>query len=129
MENNVKVCSGLIGAILCFIFGTIDTPILVLIFVICTDYVTGMIKGMLKGKLSSKQGLKGFFKKLVLLMVIAFGCQLDRLIGSEGLIRNFVIYYYIANEGLSIIENCAGIGVPIPSIIKKTLDQMKEGKD
>lgn len=128
MEKNIEGLIGVVGSIICYLYGGFDTPVLVLIIVVVGDYITGMGRAIYKKKLNSSTGLKGFIKKIVILIIVAFGVQLDRLIGSNGLIRNFVIYYYIATEGLSILENCVALDIPFPDIVKNTLEQIREGK-
>lgn len=128
MEKNIEAIFGIICSCLCYLFGAFDTPVEILIFATVIDYLTGITRAGIKKKVNSRSALKGFIKKLVLLMVVAFGVQLDKLIGSDGMIRNFVIYYYIGVEGLSILENCVSLGIPFPEIIKDTLEQIREGK-
>lgn len=114
------------SSLLCFLFGEITTPILVLIVAMTVDYITGMINGIINKELSSTKGLKGFFKKVVILLLVAFATQVDKIIDSDGLIHNFVLYYYIATEGLSILENAVSIGLPVPDKLKEVLSQLKE---
>lgn len=128
MKNYIEGVIGIGASVLCYLFGEIDTPVLVLVLAIAIDYITGMINAGSKHKVSSKTGLLGFLKKVVILLIVAFGVQLDKLIGSQGMIRNFVMFYYIANEGISILENCVSLGVPTPDIIKNILEQIREGK-
>ena len=128
MKETVGLVGGAIGSLLCFLYGELDTPVLVLITAIAVDYATGMINGILNKKLSSETGLKGFFKKVILILFVAFATQLDKVIGSDGMIRNFIIFYYIATEGLSILENMVAMGVPVPEKVKEILEQIREAK-
>lgn len=125
MKNVLEGICGLIGATLCFMFGKIDTSVVVLLLFVGCDYFTGIAKAIVSKKLSSKIGIKGFIKKIVLLVIVAMGVQLDRVMGTNGILRNFVIYYYIATEGLSILENAISLGIPIPSAVVKVLEQME----
>lgn len=125
MEKEKTVIS-LVSTIILFLFDEIDLPLKVMIVFIVMDYITGMIKAFKLKKLSSKTGLSGLIKKFVMLLVVSFTVMLDRLTGANGLIRNLAIMYYIANEGLSILENASVIGVPIPEKLKDALLQLKE---
>lgn len=125
MEKEKTVIS-LVSTIILFLFDEIDLPLKVMFVFIVMDYITGMIKAFKLKKLSSKTGLSGLIKKFVMLLVVSFTVMLDRLTGANGLIRNLAVMYYIANEGLSILENASVIGVPIPEKLKDALLQLKE---
>lgn len=125
MEKEKTVIS-LVSTIILFLFDEIDLPLKVMLVFIVMDYITGMIKAYKLKKLSSKTGLYGLIKKFVMLLVVSFTVMLDRLTGANGLIRNLAVMYYIANEGLSILENASVIGVPIPEKLKDALLQLKE---
>lgn len=125
MEKEKTVIS-LVSTIILFLFDEIDLPLKVMFVFIVMDYITGMIKAYKLKKLSSKIGLSGLIKKFVMLLVVSFTVMLDRLTGANGLIRNLAVMYYIANEGLSILENASVIGVLIPEKLKDALLQLKE---
>lgn len=127
MEKEKTVIS-LVSTIILFLFDEIDLPLKVMFVFIVMDYITGMIKAYKLKKLSSKIGLSGLIKKFVMLLVVSFTVMLDRLTGANGLIRNLAVMYYIANEGLSILENASVIGVPIPEKLKDALLQLKESE-
>ena len=105
--------------------GGFDVALQSLIVVIVIDYITGIIKSYKLKKLDSKVGFIGILKKICFLLLVAVAVVVDRIADTDGLIRNFVIYYLIANEGLSIIENLGQIGVPIPDKLRKALEQLK----
>jgi toxin secretion/phage lysis holin len=118
----------LVATIFTWLFGTWDIAISVLVTFMVLDYCTGIIKGFVLKKLSSDTGLKGLARKAVIFVVLIVAVLLDRLSGSgEWVFRTMVCYFYIANEGLSIIENCTQLGLPIPQKIKAALIQLKEG--
>ncbi len=111
-----------------WMLGAWDTALSVLISFMGLDYCTGLIKGFLFKKLSSDIGLKGLARKAVIFVVLIVAVQLDKLISNgQWIFRTLVCYFYIANEGLSIIENCSQLGLPIPQKIKEALVQLKEG--
>lgn len=128
MEKNIEAIIGVFGSVVCYLYGAFDTPVEILLLAVLIDYLTGISRAIVKKKVSSQSGLRGFIKKVVILLVVAFGVQLDKLVGSQGMIRNFIMYYYIGVEGLSILENCVSLGVPFPDVIKNTLEQIREGK-
>ncbi len=126
MDNIIKIVFSSIVSALSFALGGFDATLQSLIIVIVIDYITGIIKSYKNKELSSKIGVFGIIKKVCFLFLVAIGVVVDRVTNANGLIRNFVIYYLIANEGLSILENLGNIGVPIPDPLKKALQQLKK---
>lgn len=126
MDNIIKIVFSSIVSALSFALGGFDATLQSLIIVIIIDYITGIIKSYKTKELSSKVGFFGILKKICFLFLVAIGVVVDRVTNANGLIRNFVIYYLIANEGLSILENLGNIGVPIPDPLKKALQQLKK---
>lgn len=112
-----------------YLLGGIDISLQCLVIAIVLDYISGVIKAFTLKQLSSKIGFKGLLKKIGILMIVMLGVLVDRVAGNTGAIRTLVIYYFVANEGLSILENIAITGVPIPNVLKKALKELKkEGK-
>ncbi|MHC1683670.1 MAG: holin family protein [Clostridiaceae bacterium] len=106
-----------------------DIAIQGLLIFIGLDYFTGLLKGTVNKELNSNVGFVGLARKVVIFVVLIVAVILDKLMNSGSwLFRTLVCYFYIANEGLSILENCAQIGLPIPKKIKDTLAQLKEGQ-
>ncbi|EJT6481053.1 phage holin family protein [Clostridium perfringens] len=117
-----------IGTGFTWLFGAWDTPLVVLIVFMTLDYVTGFTRGYINKELSSDVGLKGIARKCVIFVVLIVAVMLDRLMNTGNwLFRSLVCYFYIANEGLSLLENSAALGVPIPTKLKDALAQLKEG--
>ena len=115
-----------IGTFLTWLFGAWDIALMVLVCFMVLDYLTGLIKAYLTKKLSSNIGLHGIARKSVILIVLIMSVMLDRILNSgTWVFRTLVCYFYIANEGLSILENCSVIGLPIPSKIQEALEQLK----
>lgn len=121
------ICAALagIGTFLTFIFGDWDVALQCLVIAIALDYISGIIKAFINKELSSKIGLKGILKKVGVLVVVALAVLIDKITGESGAVRTLVIYYFVANEGLSIIENLGEAGLPIPDVIKKALKSLK----
>lgn len=126
MKEQVNALVGVIMSVLLFLYGRIDTPLIVFFIAVLFDYITGILKGIYHKDLSSVQGFRGLIKKFCMCMILAFGVQLDKLVGSEGMIRNFIIFYYVANEGISILENLIDMDIPFPTALIDVLSQIKK---
>lgn len=112
-----------------YLLGGFDVAIQCLLIAIVIDYLSGMIKAFVTKTLSSQIGIRGILKKVAVLLVVMLAVLIDRVTGETGAIRTLVIYYFVTNEGLSITENLAQAGVPIPKIIKDALKALnKESK-
>ena len=131
MEGGIfKTIFAAIGAAIAYVWGPWDALILVLIAFVVTDYITGVIKAASQGQLSSAVGFKGLAKKVMIFVLVAVGSLLDKVIpAANNAIRAAVCMFYIANEGLSILENAGALGLPLPNILKKWLAKLKEAND
>lgn len=119
------VCSEL-ATVLIYLFGGTDVALMCLLIAIILDYISGLIKAYNTKQLSSKIGFKGILKKIGILVLVMLSVLVDRVSGNTGAIRTLVIYYFVANEGLSILENLGEAGIPIPAVIKKALKVLKD---
>ncbi|WP_096199105.1 phage holin family protein [Bacillus sp. FJAT-45350] len=129
MENISKFIIAISSSILTFLFGAWSVLLQVLIVFIIIDYVTGLIAAVYSGKLSSKVGFKGIIKKVMILSIVTVAHGLDIILGGFNFLRDVVIYFYILNELLSIIENAGRIGLPLPNVIKKAVEVLKKKDD
>jgi toxin secretion/phage lysis holin len=122
--------TGSVGALATFLFGGWNDALTALAMFILIDYVTGVMAAYLKprAKLSSKKGLKGIVKKLALITFVVFAHYLDMAIG-QNIFCTVVTYSIMGNEGLSVVENLAYCGVPIPVAIKGKLEQLANEKE
>lgn len=109
-----------------FIFGEFDISLQCIVIAIVLDYISGLIKAFCTKTLSSKIGIQGLLKKVGILCIVALATIIDHVTGESGAIRTLVIYYFVANEGLSVLENLAQAGLPIPQSIKKALKALKK---
>ncbi|KAI3350158.1 phage holin family protein [Clostridium botulinum] len=127
-ENTIKYITATIGTTLTWLFGTWDTALTVLVCFMILDYITGVIRAFINKEISSNIGLIGIARKSLILIVLIVGVLLDRLL-NEGIwmFRTLIAYFYIANEGISLLENCVGLGLPVPQKLQDTLIQLKEG--
>jgi toxin secretion/phage lysis holin len=119
-----------IGGVAGFWLGGYDGLLYALIFMVVADYLTGVIKAIYNKKLSSEVGYKGILKKVCIFIMVAIGVLIDSIIPYEGEpFRTAVIFFYISNEGISLIENLAEIGLPIPKKIVKVMEQLQKDDD
>lgn len=125
-KNSFNIIIAGLGSALTYIFGGWDTSLKVLILFMVADYATGLIHAWMGNKLNSKVGYKGIAKKSLILIVLIVAVLLDRLINKNiWVFRTLVCYFYVANEGISILENCGKCGVPLPQKLLDTLEQLK----
>ncbi len=127
--DEIKAIFAALGAAIGYVFGDWDGFILALIIFIVIDYVTGVICAVCNKQLSSEIGFKGILKKIFILLMVGVANILDGIMSLGGIIRSAVIFFYIANEGISIVENAAALGLPVPQKIKDILEQLKEEDD
>ena len=109
-----------------YLVGGFDIAIQSLLIIIVIDYLTGIASAIYNKELSSKIGLKGILKKFCYLLVVALSVVIDKLLGQGGLIRTLVIYFFVANDGLSIVENMAEMNIKLPKKLIDALEQIKK---
>lgn len=118
-----------LGTGLTWLFGAWDTAIMVLACFMGLDYITGVIRAYVNKEVSSNIGFIGIARKAVIFIVLIVAVLLDRLFNTGSWVfRTLVCYFYIANEGISLLENCASLGLPIPEQLKNALIQLKDGE-
>ena len=124
IRGSSSVLCGLAG----FLWGGLDGLLAALIVFMILDYVTGIVAGCISKQLSSAVGFTGLLKKGLILLIVAVGHILDTQIlgGETSMCRSAVIGFYLSNEGLSILENAGRIGIPLPKILIKALEQLRE---
>ena len=123
------IVSNIISVILTstiYLLGELDIALKSLLIIIVIDYVTGILSAIYNKKLNSKIGLKGILKKFGYLFIIALSVIIDNILGQTGTIRTLVIYFFVANDGLSIVENIAEMNIPLPQKLLDTLEQLKK---
>ena len=109
-----------------YLIGGFDIAIQSLLIVMVVDYLTGIASAIYNKELSSKIGFKGILKKFSYLCVVALSVVIDNLTDQSGLIRTLVIYFFVANDGLSIIENMAEMNIKLPQKLIDALEQIKK---
>ena len=126
MKHLVNNIFSVILTSIIYLLGGFDIAIQSLLIVMVVDYLTGIASAIYNKNLSSKIGLKGILKKFSYLCVVALSVVIDNLTGQSGLIRTLVIYFFVANDGLSIIENMAEMNVKLPEKLIDALEQIKK---
>lgn len=128
MRQNISieiVISSILG-FFTYLIGGIDSLMISLLVLIVIDYITGICKGVIQKKLSSKISAKGIIKKFGYIVIIILATLFDRLVSDDNMaIRTMMIYFFIANESLSILENWAVIGLPLPKKIFDIFEKLK----
>ena len=129
MDKNIfNTIIAAIATIFTYLFGVWDIALTALVTFMLLDYATGVLRGYINKELSSDVGLKGIARKAVIFVVLIVAVSLDRLMNTGSWVfRTLVCYFYIANEGISLIENCGALGLPIPEKLQEALIQLKEG--
>lgn len=130
--NKIGIASimAVIGGVVGSFIGVTNELLIALITFVIVDYITGVIKAIVNRELSSEFGAQGIAKKIGIFVVVGVANIIDTsIIGDSSAIRTMAIFFYLANEGISILENCASIGVPIPSKIIIILQQLKEDEE
>lgn len=130
--NTLQLVFTVVGGWLGYFLGGCDGLILALLLFVVTDYITGVMCAAIDKKLSSSVGFKGIFRKVLIFMLVGIANIIDFQVIKQGsVIRTAVIFFYLSNEGLSLIENAAHLGLPVPEKLKNVLEQLhdKDRKD
>lgn len=127
--NYIKIGFSFIITSIIYLLGGWDIALQSLIIAIVLDYLTGIGKAYVSKELNSYKGLKGIVKKVGMLCLVALSVILDNILGKTGAIRTLIIYYLVANEGLSIIENLGKMDIIVPKFIIDKLEQLKESTE
>ena len=135
MKNKYYILTliGSVGSFFSFLFGGFDKLLIALIVFMVIDFLSGLILAIVfknsnktkNGRLSSEAGIKGLAKKIFILFIVAVGTQLDLVLGVS-FVRDGVVIAFISMEGLSILENVALAGVPVPKLIKNALEVLNK---
>ncbi len=118
--------AGAVGAVLGFMYGEVTGLFWALIAFMALDYITGVIVAVIEKRLSSEVGFRGLAKKFLILVFVAVGHIADTyILGGTPAAMSAVMLFYIANEGISIIENAAALGLPVPKKLTSIMEQIK----
>ena len=125
--NTIQIIFTAVGGWLGWFLGGCDGLLYALIAFVVIDYITGVMCAVADHSLSSEVGFKGIAKKVLIFLLVGIGHILDsQVIGSGSVLRTAVIFFYISNEGVSLVENAAHLGLPIPAKLKDVLEQLHD---
>ena len=123
--NTVQLVLTAIGGWLGWFLGGCDGLLYALIAFVVLDYITGIMCAVIDKKLSSEVGFRGIFKKVLIFALVGVANILDvNVIGTGSVLRTAIIFFYISNEGVSVLENAGHLGLPIPEKLKTVLEQL-----
>ncbi|MDV2499760.1 phage holin family protein [Enterococcus faecalis] len=126
--NTITMLLSIFGVIVVRLLGGLDQLLDVFLFLIIVDFITGWIKAIATKELSSRIGMLGIAKKVTMLFVVAVAVRVEKVVGNNLPIREMVLIFYIANEGLSFFENIATF-IPMPKKLKELFIQLKNKDD
>lgn len=125
--NSIQFVFTVIGGWLGYFLGGYDGLLYALVVFMAADYITGVMCAVSDKKLSSAVGFKGICRKVLILMLVGIANLLDvQVIGTGAVLRTAVIFFYLSNEGVSLLENAAHLGLPIPEKLKTVLAQLHD---
>ena len=128
--TKIQIAAAGIGGWLGYFLGGKDGMLVTLIVFMALDYITGLMCAIMDKKLSSAVGFRGICKKVLILMLVGVANILDiHVVGNGSALRGAVIAFYLSNEGLSLLENAAYIGLPIPEKLRDILEQLHNRED
>ena len=125
--NGIQVACTALGGFLGWFLGGVDGFLYALIAFVVIDYITGVLCAISDKNLSSEVGFKGICRKVLIFTLVGIGNILDvYVLGGTGVLRTAVIFFYLSNEGVSLLENAAHLGLPIPEKLKEVLEQLHD---
>ena len=125
--NTIQIVFAAVGGWLGWFLGGCDGLLYALLAFVVVDYVTGIMCAVVDKKLSSAVGFKGIFKKVLIFTLVGIANIVDvQVLGTPGVLRTAVIFFYLSNEGVSMLENAAHLGLPVPDAIKTVLEQLHD---
>lgn len=125
--NTIQLIFAAVGGWLGYFLGGCDGLLYALLAFVVIDYITGVMCAVTDKKLSSAVGFKGIFRKVLIFLLVGIANIIDvQVIGTGSVLRTAVIFFYISNEGVSLLENAGHLGLPIPTKIKNVLEQLHD---
>ena len=123
--NTIQLAFAAVGGWLGYFLGGCDGLLYALIAFVAIDYITGVMCAIADKSLSSEVGFKGICRKVLIFLLVGIGNIIDvQVLGAPGVLRTAVIFFYLSNEGVSLLENAAHLGLPIPEKMKSILAQL-----
>ena len=128
--NTIQLAFAAVGGWLGYFLGGCDGLLYALIAFVAIDYITGVMCAISDKTLSSEVGFRGICRKVLIFLLVGIGNIIDvQVLGSPGVLRTAVIFFYLSNEGVSLLENAAHLGLPVPDAIKTVLEQLHDRSD
>ena len=128
--NTIQLIFAAVGGWLGYFLGGCDGLLYALIAFVAIDYITGVMCAISDKTLSSEVGFRGICRKVLIFLLVGIGNIIDvQVLGSPGVLRTAVIFFYLSNEGVSLLENAAHLGLPVPDAIKTVLEQLHDRSD
>ena len=125
--NFIQLIFTAVGGWLGYFLGSCDGLLVALVVFAVTDYITGVMCAINDRKLSSEVGFRGICRKVIIFMLVGIGHILDvNVIGTGSVLRTAIIFFYLSNEGVSLLENAGHLGLPIPEKLKDVLEQLHD---
>ena len=125
--NTIQLAFAAVGGWLGYFLGGCDGLLYALIAFVAIDYITGVMCAISDKTLSSEVGFRGICRKVLIFLLVGIGNIIDaQVLGSPGVLRTAVIFFYRSNEGVSLLENAAHLGLPVPDAIKTVLEQLHD---
>lgn len=123
--TGIQIAFSAVGGLIGWFLGGFDGFLYALIAFAVIDYITGVMCAISDKKLSSEVGFKGICRKVLIFVLVGIGNLVDvYVLGEAGVLRTAVIFFYLSNEGVSLLENSAHLGLPIPQKLKSVLEQL-----
>lgn len=125
--NGIQIVFTMIGGWLGYFLGGCDGLLIALVMFVVMDYISGVMCAIADKTLSSEVGFKGICRKVLIFVLVGIANILDvQVIGTGSVLRTAIIFFYISNEGISLLENAGHLGLPIPEKIKTVLEQLHD---
>lgn len=125
--NLIQFIFTAIGGWLGYFLGGCDGLLFALVVFAVADYITGVMCAISDKKLSSHVGFKGICRKVIIFMLVGIAHMIDvNVIATGSILRTAVIFFYLSNEGVSLLENAGHLGLPIPEKLKVVLEQLHD---
>lgn len=125
----IRAILGFFVALCSYLFGGLDGLLMALIAMVILDFISGLLKAINYKELTSNKTYKGGIRKIGIFVIVAMGNIIDNALELGGLLRAMTISYFIANEGISILENWSSLGLPVPERLRKVLKQLHDKDD
>lgn len=130
LHTQIRFISAIIGGWLGWFLGSFDGFLYTLIALVIVDYITGVVAAGIRHELSSEVGFTGIAKKIMIFAIVGVANVLDHhILQQSSVLRTMAIFFYVANEGMSIVENADKIGISVPQPLRKILKQLKEDNE